>query len=105
MTTRLDRRIIQDIVQHRQQRLTRVIDRLYIIPAARGERLPSQQLGGAENAMQRRADLMTHRRQKRRLGIIGLLRGGSCLAVLNHQRLQLGGSPLYLIGQMLTLMT
>ena len=87
----LDLGEVQHVVDDLQQRLARAVDRLREAALAVVEPGAKQQLGHAENAVHRRADLMAHRRHELALGPAGALGGIArglqlqlALALLGH---------------------
>ena len=70
---RLDAREVEHVVDQRQERGRRLVGGLGKTALAGIERRVEQQLGGAEDAVHRRADLVADGRQELRLGDVGLL--------------------------------
>ena len=73
-TPGLDLGQIEDFVDQRDQRAARAANRFDVACILRIERSLAQQVGHAENAADRGADLVAHRRQKARLGLARRLR-------------------------------
>ena len=69
----LDLGEVQDVVDDREQRVRRALDRVGETALPRVECRIEQQLGHAEDTVHRCADLMTHPRQKLALGATGVL--------------------------------
>ena len=65
----LDLRKIEDVIEHRQQRIGRLHDGIGIVMLLRRQRRIGEQLSHAHQAIHRRADLMRHRREERALGL------------------------------------
>ena len=93
---RLDLREIEDVIDDGQQRLPGSPDGLGILLLDGGERCVQQQSRHADDAVHGRADLVTHRGQKVRLGaarrlrrVLGLLQGDLRLLALGDLALQL----------------
>ena len=84
---RLDAREVEHVVDQGQQRRRRPVRRLGVVALLAVERRVEQQLGGAEDAVHRRADLVADRRQELRLGDVGLL--GAAARLLEVARLRL----------------
>ncbi len=69
--TRLDLREIEDLVQQFEQRLAREFRRLHIFALLRVERRHQQQVGHADDAVERRAQLVRDIGQELALGAVG----------------------------------
>ena len=69
----LDLREIEDLVDERDQRAARTADRLDVARILGIERGLAQEVGHAEDAADRGADLVAHRRQEARFGLVGRL--------------------------------
>ena len=81
---RLDLGEVQDVVDDFQQALARAIDRLGEAPLFVGQRGAQQQLGHAQDAVHRRADLMAHIGHELALGLAGGL--GQVAGTLQFER-------------------
>ena len=62
---------VEDFLDQRQQRFARGLCRLGISELLRRQRCVEQQIGHAEHAVERRANLVTDHREEARLGAIG----------------------------------
>ena len=69
-----DLREIKDLLDQRQQCFARGLCRLRVSALLRRQRRVEQQVGHAEHAVERRADLVTDHRKEARLGAVGGLR-------------------------------
>ena len=65
---RLDFREVEDVVDQRQQRLARVLDRAQVVALLRGERRAERQLRHADDGVHRRPDLVAHVGEELALG-------------------------------------
>ena len=83
-----DLRVIQDVVDDCQQRLSGVIHGLCIAALLRAQCGIEQQFGHAQHTIERRADVVAHAGEKLRLGAIGQLvcGGHGTLLFLNAMR-------------------
>ncbi len=70
---RLDLREVEDVVDDHQQRVAGLLDRVHEVPLAVIHLGRGQQLGHAQDAVHRRADLVAHRGQELALGAAGRL--------------------------------
>jgi len=83
---RFGAREIEHVLEHAQQRLARLLRELEITPLLRRRRERLRELRHAQHAVQRRAQLVAHVRQERRLGLVRAL-GGVLLRLGLRQRL------------------
>ena len=70
---RLDLGEVEDVVDHRQQRVGRLLDHLQVLALLGVELGLQRQLGHADHAVHRRADLVAHVGEELALGAVGLL--------------------------------
>ncbi len=68
---RFDAREIEDLLDDREQRLARGLDRADIGGLLEIDARPEQQVGHAEHAVERRPDFVAHGGEKARLGFVG----------------------------------
>ncbi len=90
----LDFGIVEDVGNDRRQQLAGPRDRFDIFALLGIEAAAAQKLGEPEDAVDRRADFVAHRRQERRLGAVGafrLLAGAAMFGdvVENHYRAEI----------------
>ena len=69
-----DLRKIEHVIDHAEERLGRRLHRLQVLVLLRRQPGLEREPGHAEDGIERRANLMAHVRQKRALGVSGLLR-------------------------------
>ena len=93
---RLDAREIQDVVDELQEVLAALQDLVDSLPLPLGDRLPAvapEELGEPEHGVERRPELVAHRRQELALGLAARLGGAPGVAELLGQPHVLGQVP------------